>query len=476
MNLRDSEIFTQHHILFEQMGLLANKLQIKAYLIGGFVRDLILEKDSKDIDIVVVGDGVAYAKELSKELQGSKLSYFENFGTAQILHQGLILEVVGARKESYRSESRKPSVSAGTLIDDQNRRDLTINAMGISLNPEDYGQLLDPFNGLQDIELQIVRTPLDPDKTFSDDPLRMMRAIRFASKLGYKIDEETFDGIARNKERIKIISQERITDELNKIILSPMPSIGFEYLFDTGLLEIIFPEMYQLHGVETVQGKSHKDNFYHTIAVLDNLAMLSNDLWLRWAAILHDIAKPATKRFEPGTGWTFHGHEDRGSRMVQPIFRKLKLPLNEKMKMVEKLVLLHLRPIVLASDKVTDSAVRRLMMEAGEDIDSLMLLCKSDITSKNEKKVERIKKNFEIVLEKIQDVGEKDYLRNWQPPITGNDILENFKIEDKRHIGVLKAALKTAILEGEVEDSYDASMNYLKKLAGTLNIGLTQQP
>jgi tRNA nucleotidyltransferase/poly(A) polymerase len=419
---------------------------------------------------VVIGKGIDFAKKVHQQLPYSNFSFFENFGTAQILYDDLILEFVGARKESYQRDSRNPKVEDGTLADDQNRRDLSINAMSISLNAGNFGQLLDPFNGLQDLENQIIRTPLDPDTTFSDDPLRMMRAIRFASQLGFRIDEKTFEGIERNKERISIISQERITEELNKIILSPVPSIGFEYLFDTGLLHLIFPEMAALYGVETINGLSHKDNFYHTIQVLDNLAIMSNDLWLRWAAILHDIAKPPTKRFEPGIGWTFHGHEDRGSRMVKPIFKKLKLPLNEKMRMVEKLVLLHLRPIALSSEKVTDSAVRRLMMEVGEDIDALMLLCKSDITSKNEKKVERIKKNFDIVFEKIKNVAESDYLRNWQPPVTGHDIIENFQIIEKEHIGLLKNALKAAILDGQVEDSFEASMQFLKIKANELNI------
>jgi putative nucleotidyltransferase with HDIG domain len=358
----------------------------------------------------------------------------------------------------------------GTPEEDAKRRDLTINAMSIGLNQANFGQLIDPFNGLDDIDKQLVRTPLDPDKTFSDDPLRMLRAIRFASQLGFRIDAITIEGIERNKDRIAIISQERITDELNKIILSPVPSIGFEYLFDTGLLKLIFPEMVDLYGVETVNGLSHKDNFYHTLQVLDNLALMTQDLWLRWAAILHDIAKPATKRFEPGIGWTFHGHEDKGSRMVKPIFSKLKLPLNEKMKFVQKLVLLHLRPIVLSQDVVTDSAVRRLMMEVGEDIDALMLLCKSDITSKNEKKVERIKKNFSLVEQKMKTVQEKDYLRNWQPPITGNDILELFHIQDKAHIGVLKSAVKAAILEGRLADDQMACVEFLKQEAKALNI------
>jgi putative nucleotidyltransferase with HDIG domain len=474
MHFPSPNLFEEHSVLFRKIGSLADQNNLEVYLIGGFVRDIFLQRESKDIDIVVIGKGIEFAKIVANALHDVKLSYFENFGTAQILYKDLIIEFVGARRESYNRDSRKPLVEDGSLKDDQERRDLTINAMGIALSANNFGTLIDPFNGTEDLENQIIRTPLDPDKTFSDDPLRMMRAIRFASQLGFKIHEATFEGIERNKNRIEIVSQERITDELNKIILSPVPSIGFEYLFDTGLLQLIFPEMTKLYGVETINGLSHKDNFYHTLQVLDNLALLTDDLWLRWAAILHDIAKPATKRFEPGTGWTFHGHEDRGSKMVKPIFKKLKLPLNEKMKFVEKLVLLHLRPIVLSSEKVTDSAVRRLMMEVGEDIDALMLLCKSDITSKNEKKVERIKKNFELVEEKIKSVGERDYLRNWQPPVSGIDILDNFEIINKQDIGTLKASVKQAILDGQVEDNFDAAMHYLRGLASTL--GISEKP
>lgn len=470
MDFPSPNLFEQHRELFEKIGAQADKEGLQVYLIGGSVRDIFLQRESKDFDFVVVGKGIDFAKKISSVLKGSKLSFFENFGTAQILYRDLVLEFVGARKESYNRDSRNPLVEEGTLEDDQARRDLTINAMGISLNKDTYGELVDPFNGMEDLDVQIIRTPLDPDTTFSDDPLRMMRAIRFASQLGFRIDTHTFEGIERNRERIKIISQERITDELNKIVLSPMPSIGFEYLFDTGLLHIIFPEMVALHGVETINGQSHKDNFYHTLQVLDNLAKMSNDLWLRWAAILHDIAKPATKRFEPGTGWTFHGHEDRGSRMVKPIFTRLRLPLNEKMKFVEKMVLLHLRPIVLSQEIVTDSAVRRLMMEVGEDIDALMLLCKSDITSKNEKKVERIKQNFCLVEEKIKQVAEKDYLRNWQPPVNGHDIINHFDITRREDIGKLKAAVKQAILDGRVGDTYEEAFAFLKSAAHEMGI------
>ncbi len=470
MILPQPSALNQYEQLFKKIGQIGDDLGQDIYLIGGFVRDIFLHRESKDIDIVVIGKGIDFAKKVAQNLPNSKFSFFENFGTAQVLYQDLVIEFVGARKESYERNSRKPFVEEGTLRDDQERRDLTINALSIGLNKHNYGQVVDPFNGINDLDSQIIRTPMDADKTFSDDPLRMMRAIRFACQLGFRIEEKTYDGIVRNKERIKIISQERITEELNKIILSPVPSIGFEYLFDTGLLQIIFPEMSNLHGVDTINNNSHKDNFYHTLQVLDNLCKLSNDLWLRWAAILHDIAKPATKRYEPGIGWTFHGHEDKGSRMVKPIFTKLKLPLNEKMKFVEKLVLLHLRPIVLSQNIVTDSAIRRVMVEAGEDIEALMMLCKSDITSKNEKKVERIKKNFFIVEEKMKNVAEKDTLRNWQPPISGNDILKSFIIDQPQQIGILKNAVREAILDDKVKDNYNAAMLFLKEFATSLGI------
>ena len=451
--------------LFKKISSIAENMDLEVYLIGGFVRDMFLMRESKDIDIVVVGSGIKFAKEVSQNLQNSKFSFFQNFGTAQVVHNDLVIEFVGARKESYERNSRKPFVEEGTLQDDQERRDLTINAISISLNKKTYGSIIDPFNGLQDLENQIIKTPLDSDTTFSDDPLRMMRAIRFATQLGFKINDKTYEGIFRNKERISIISQERITDELNKIILSPMPSIGFEYLFDTGLLHLIFHEMVALHGVETINGKSHKDNFYHTLQVLDNVCKISNDLWLRWAAILHDIAKPATKKFEQGNGWTFHGHEDKGSRMVKPIFTRLRLPQNEKMRFVEKLVLLHLRPIVLSQNEVTDSAIRRLMVEAGEDLDALIMLCNSDITSKNEKKIEKVKQNFALVQSKIKDVEEKDNLRNWQPPINGNHILEHFEILKPYEVGLLKNILREAILDGIVKDNFEDALSFLKQVA-----------
>lgn len=470
MNFLSSSLFLKRVQVFRKIGELADREGLELHLIGGYVRDLYMERDCKDLDFVVVGRGIKFAEKVAAMLKGSKFSYFENFGTAQILYKDLVLEFVGARRESYRKDSRKPLVEEGSLRDDQERRDLTINAMGICLNANRFGELSDPFHGIEDIDAQLIRTPADPDKTFSDDPLRMMRAIRFATQLGFRIDEATFEGIERSKERIAIVSRERITDELNKIILSPVPSIGFEYLFSTGLLKLIFPEMEALHGVETINGHSHKDNFYHTLQVLDNLAKLSDDLWLRWAAVLHDIAKPATKKFEPGTGWTFHGHEDKGSRMVKPIFSRMKLPLNEKMKFVQKLVFLHLRPIALSQETVTDSAVRRLMMEVGEDIDALMKLCKSDITSKNEKKVERIKRNFEIVEQKIRDVSERDYLRNWQPPVRGNDIMEMFEIVNMQHIGLLKSAVKQAILDGKIDDNREAALDFMRNMAADMGI------
>lgn len=425
-------------------------------MVGGYVRDILLKRESKDIDVVVTGSGIELATNVAAQL-GSHIpvSYFKNFGTAMIKYDDLEIEFVGARKESYRSDSRKPIVESGSLEDDQKRRDFTINAMAIHLTESNFGELVDPFNGVQDLHDRLIRTPLDPEITFSDDPLRMMRAIRFASQLHFTIHPQALLAIKKNKDRIKIVSMERITDELNKIISSTKPSVGFNLLFDTGLLEIIFPQFCLLHGVEYVNGKGHKDNFHHTLQVLDNVCRASDDLWLRWAAILHDIAKPATKRYEPGHGWTFHGHEDKGARMVKHIFRQLKLPMNEKMKFVEKLVQLHLRPIVLAQEVVTDSAVRRLLFDAGNDVDALMVLCHADVTTKNEYKIKKYKENFEVVAEKLKEVEEKDRIRNWQPPITGEYVMQVFGLPPGRAVGEIKNAIREAILDGKISNNFD---------------------
>jgi poly(A) polymerase len=447
------------HPVFSTISKAAAEHGLQAYVIGGFVRDILLSRPSKDIDIVVIGNGIAFAESVAKKLK-VKVAVFKNFGTASLKYNDLEIEFVGARKESYRLDSRKPIVENSTLEEDQNRRDFTINALAISLHPDSFGELLDPFGGVDDLKQQLIKTPLNAIETFSDDPLRMLRAIRFASQLNFKIDETAIEAIKNNVDRLSIISQERITDELNKIILSAKPSVGFNYLFDTGLLHRIFPQMTALYGVEIIEGKGHKDNFYHTLQVLDNISKTTDDLWLRWAAILHDIAKPATKRFEPGHGWTFHGHEDKGARMVPKIFAQLKLPLNEKMKFVQKMVQLHLRPIVLAQSTVTDSAVRRLLFEAGDDIESLMLLCNADITTKNEYKVKKYRQNFELVQQKLKDVEERDNIRNWQPPVTGIDIMELFGIKESREVGIIKTQIKEAILEGEIPNSREAAINY----------------
>jgi putative nucleotidyltransferase with HDIG domain len=457
--------------LFKKIGAAADKLQMPCFLIGGFVRDKLIHRASKDADIVCVGDGILLAQEVAQLFHPKpNVHFFKTFGTAQIKVNDFDIEFVGARKESYQESSRKPMVENGTIEDDQNRRDFTINALAIGLNKSNFGNLIDPFDGLLDLESKIIRTPLNPDITFSDDPLRMMRCIRFASQLGFYIEEKTFLAIERNKERISIVSQERITDELNKIIASPKPSVGFDLLFKSKLLSIIFPSMQALSGAEYVDGLGHKDNFYHTLEVLDNTAKQSTNLWLRWAAILHDIGKPATKRFEEGHGWTFHGHEVVGMRMVAKIFKQLKLPLNEHMKYVEKLVLLHLRPISLSKDEITDAAMRRLLFDAGDDLEDLMILCKSDITSKNQAKVKRFLANFDLVLERLKIVEEKDKIRNWQPPIDGEIIMQTFQLGPSKEVGLIKTAVREAILDGLIENNYDAAFEYMLQQADQLGL------
>jgi tRNA nucleotidyltransferase/poly(A) polymerase len=496
--------------LLNKIANAADALGVETYLIGGFVRDKLLGRPTKDADVVCAGDGIELAKAVAKQFHPvPHVNYFKNFGTAHIKAdisnyidipnyndssqvspfgaseqseawersslegaEGTTfdIEFVGARKESYNFNSRKPDVEPGTLEDDQKRRDFTINALAISLNKKDHGKLIDPFNGLSDLENKIIKTPLDPLQTFSDDPLRMMRAIRFAAQLGFQIEEKTWNGIIATADRIKIISQERITDELNKIILAPVPSIGLDLLYKTGLLQIIFPPMVALAGAEYIDGKGHKDNFYHTLQVLDNISEKTDDIWLRWAAILHDIAKPVTKKFEEGHGWTFHGHEVVGGRMVPKIFGKLKLPQNEKMRFVRKMVELHLRPISLTKDNITDSAVRRLLFDAGEDFDSLMMLCDADITSKNKQKVRRFLDNFQIVRQRCKEVEESDHMRSWQPPIDGQKIMDMFGLPPSKPVGILKNALKDAMLDGEIPNTYEAAHEFLLAKAGEMGL------
>ena len=481
----DEELF-----IFEKIKQAAAKLDIPVYVIGGFVRDKLLNRPDKDLDIVCIGDGIALAKETAQKFRPvPEVNVFKNFGTAQIKiypkqslkngdesnlssgrEQAFEIEFVGARKESYNSNSRKPEVEPGTIEEDRLRRDFTINTLAISLNANDFGELIDPLNGGADIDQKIIRTPLPPDQTFSDDPLRMIRAIRFASQLNFTIYPETFESIKKNAGRIKIVSGERIIDEINKIVMTKKPSIGLDLLYKSGLLKIIFPQMVLLAGAEYIDGKGHKDNFYHTLQVLDNIAPHTNDLWLRWAAILHDIAKPATKKFEEGHGWTFHGHEVVGGRMVPKIFMQLKLPLNEKMKFVKKIVELHLRPISLTKENITDSAIRRLIFDAGDDIEALMTLCKADITSKNKQKVQRFLSNFEMVEARLKEVEASDHLRNWQPPITGEIIMQEFGLPPSRIVGDIKNAVREAILDGVIPNEFDAAFAYMKTIALELGV------
>ncbi len=465
-----------NHPVFKVASQIITEQGLEAYVIGGYVRDLLLERGSKDIDIVVVGDGLDLAKKCAERLRVKKVSYFKNFGTAHFKYKDLDIEFVGARKESYERHSRKPAVENGTLSDDQSRRDFTINALAISLMKDNYGELIDPFDGISDLEKGIIRTPLDPDTTYSDDPLRMMRAIRFATQLDFKMEPKSMESILKNAERLSIISMERIMDEFNKIMASPVPSRGIKLLYSTHLLHQFFPELIALQGIETIDNKSHKDNFFHTLEVLDNVADKSDNLWLRWAALLHDIAKAPTKKFDPVIGWTFHGHEDLGARMTPKIFKRLKLPLDHKMKYVQKLVRLHLRPIALVKGDVTDSAIRRLLSEAEDDIDDLMLLCNADITSKNEFKVKKYKRNFEIVMEKLKAVEEKDRIRNFQPPVSGELIMETYGIGPCSEIGTIKSRIKEAILDGEIPNEKNAALKYMLSIGEELGLKIDRAP
>ncbi len=448
--------------VFNLIAKAARQINVPAFVVGGYVRDRLLARPTKDIDIVCVGDGIKLANEVASLLSPRpRVAFYSRFGTAMLKHKDMEIEFVGARKESYRADSRKPDVMTGTLEDDQLRRDFTINALAVSLNDEDFGSIIDPFDGLQHLEQKIIKTPTEPGRTFADDPLRMMRAIRFSTQLGFRIEDETLRAISKYRNRIHIVSQERITTEIEKILMASKPSIGFKLLYNTGLLQIIFPEMTALQGVEVRNGIGHKDNFYHTLQVVDNLCKKSNDLYLRWAAVLHDIAKPPTKRFHPQEGWTFHGHEHLGAAMVPRIFKKLRLPMNEKMKFVQKMVALHLRPIALTKEEITDSAVRRLLFDAGDDIDSLMLLAEADITSKNDSKVKRYLRNYEYLRQRLVEVEESDRMRNWQPPVSGIDIMTTFDIPPSRPVGTIKNAIREAILEGEVKNNFEAAYQYM---------------
>ncbi len=458
--------------IFEIISKASQELNLESYVIGGFVRDFLLQRDfKKDIDVVAVGSGIKLALKVSELLPNKpKVQVFKNYGTAMLRYKEIDIEFVGARKESYTEESRNPTVENGTLKDDQNRRDFTINALAFSLNPANYGELIDPFNGLEDLENKIIKTPLNPDITYSDDPLRMLRGIRFATQLNFTIEEKSLQAIAENKDRIKIISGERIVDELNKILETPKPSIGFLHLYKTGLLDIILPELTALNNVEEIEGQTHKNNFYHTLEVVDNICPNTDDVWLRWSALLHDIGKAPTKKFNKKQGWTFHGHEFLGGKMVKKIFERLHMPLNQKMKFVQKMVMMSSRPIILADDIVTDSAVRRLVFDAGEDVDNLMTLCEADITTKNPKKFKKYHDNFDLVRKKIIEVEERDHVRNFQPPISGEEIMELFNLKPSREIGVLKEAVKEAILEGEIPNEYQAALDFVLKRAEKLNL------